>query len=536
MKFNIFINQGMKVPLLLIIAALVLPFLVSGQASQDSVRPAPRVKILKADVILRDMVQPDVQRLVGDVTLQFKEMYLYCDSAWRYDDGRFKTMGNVRLEDSESTMTAAVMQMNPTLQIVEAWSGSDGEVVMKADLGEVFAPKLRYNMERRTVDFDAGGVISQEATRIDFQQGKWVEKPAVFMLGGEVSIIDAQDRILSDSLHLFQAEESIQFLGRSIILSNDSSLEMHCYRGLYNGSTRSGWFGGTVIDGNAWVRQDDVMLQGDSLVLPADSLAPREAWGHVVLRDTTGKWMLEGEQAKQFKKSSASSRGTSFLYGNENVPARLMDASGSDTLFLQADTLQLEAQFILAWPRVKMEQGAAIALCDTLIWNEVDSVIDLRDAPHLWLEGQFLRADSVTLSMRENAPDRLHAWGHVGLMNPAGDSCYQQIAGRDLLGQFQRGKLRDIEISGNAELVYFDAESESETAACGEFNRAACSRLQIVLEGGEAKTIVLLDDPSGVWLSWDSPGANPIIENLQWIDPPRSIAGQMSDSDSHLPE
>lgn len=527
MKFNIFINQGSKVPLLLIIAALVLPFLVSGQVGQDSLRQAPRVKILKADMILRDMVQPDVQRLVGGVALQFNEIYLHCDSAWRYDDGRFKTMGNVRMEDAESTMTAAVMQMNPTLQIIDAWSGSDGEVVMKADLGEVFAPKLRYNMERRTVDFDEGGVIRQEGTRIEFQQGKWVEDPSVFMLGGEVSIIDFQDRILSDSLHLFQEEESIEFLGKSIVLSNDSSLEMHCYRGLYNGNTRSGWFGGTLIDGIAWVRQDDVMLQGDSLVLPADSLAPREAWGHVVIRDTAGNWMLEGEQAKQFKKSLTSSRGATFLFGNEHLPARLMDASGPDTLFLQADTLQLGAQSILAWPRVKMEQGAAIALCDTLIWNEVDSVIDLRNAPHLWLEGQFLKADSVTLSMRKNAPDRLHAWSHVGLMNPAGDSCYQQIAGRDLLGQFQQGKLRDIEISGNAELVYFDAGSE--TAACGEFNRAACSRLQIVLEGGAAKTIVLLDDPSGVWLSWDSPEASPIIENLQWVDPPRSIAGQMSD-------
>ena len=526
MKFNIFITHGLKGPLLLILLALVLPFLALGQTSQDSERQAPRVKILKADVILRDVLHPDVQRLVGDVTLLFKDVYLHCDSAWRYDDGRFKTMGRVRMEDAENTMTADVMQMNPTLQIIEAWSRSAEEVAMKGGLGEVLAPKLQYNMEQRTVDFDQGGVLLQEGTRIDFQQGKWVEALAIFMLGGEVSIVDAQDRILSDSLHLLQSEESIEFLGKSIVHSKDSSLEMHCDRGLYNGYTRSGWFGGTLGSSTAWVRQDGVFLQGDSLVLPLDSLAPREAWGHVVLRDTAENWMLEGEQAKQFKKSLKSERGMSFLFGSEDLPARLMDASGPDTLYLQADTLQLESHFIRAWPRVKLEQGSAVAICDTLIWNEVDSLIDLKNEPHLWLEGQFLRADSVTLTMRQNSPDRLHAWGHVGLMHPAGDSCYQQIAGRDLLGQFLRGKLRDIEVSGNAELVYFDAEAEN--AACGEFNRAACSRLQIVLEGGEAKTIVLLDDPFGVWLSWDSPEASPIIEDLHWISPPHSIAGQMS--------
>jgi hypothetical protein len=123
--------------------------------------------------------------------------------------------------------------------------------------------------------------------------------------------------------------------------------------------------------------------------------------------------------------------------------------------------------------------------------------------------------------MIDNAIDRLHAWGHVGLMYPAGDSCYQQIAGRDLQGIFREGKLREMDVSGNAEIVYFDAEKEE--APCDEFNRSACSRLQIEIEDGTAKTITLLDRPSGMWTSWESTEASPRIESLIWTDPPASI-------------
>jgi 1,4-dihydroxy-2-naphthoyl-CoA synthase len=58
---------------------------------------APRVNILQADAILRDQDQPNVQRLIGGVILGYRAAKLYCDSALRFQDGRFQTMGHVAL-------------------------------------------------------------------------------------------------------------------------------------------------------------------------------------------------------------------------------------------------------------------------------------------------------------------------------------------------------------------------------------------------------------------------------------------------------
>tara|TARA_B110000503_G_scaffold39604_1_gene65108 strand:+ start:1226 stop:2806 length:1581 start_codon:yes stop_codon:yes gene_type:complete len=522
MKFNIFIRLGVKGLVLLIFFAKSI-FSWGGESSlQDSIKRAPRVKILTADVILRDMSQPDVQRLVGEVLLQYRDVFLSCDSAWRYDDGRFTTMGRVRMRDDFNVLTAEAMEVDPMRESTRAWSRHPNWVVMKSEQGESESQELVYDMDKRTVRYDFGGTLTQEGTRMVFDYGQWNESASTLMLGGNVSIDDGQDRILSDSLHLVQVDQQIEFFGESVIMSKDSSLELHCKRGQYSSTSRSGWFGGDSLSEPAWVRQESRLLQGDSLILPSDSAAPREAWGRVVLRDTEELWHLEGVRAKQFMKRSE--EGLSMLVGDAKTPALLTDASGQDTLYVQADTLQLDAHSIRAWPQVILEQGPSMALCDTLIWNELDSSIQLQHEPLLWMEGQFLRADSVTMIMVQNAPGRLHAWGHVGLMYPAGDSCYQQIAGRDLQGRFREGKLKEIEVTGNAELVYFDAESEE--VPCGEFNRAACSSLRIELENGQAKTIALLDDPAGVWTSWASPEASPIIESLHWQDPPKSVQVQ----------
>jgi hypothetical protein len=107
------------------------------------------------------------------------------------------------------------------------------------------------------------------------------------------------------------------------------------------------------------------------------------------------------------------------------------------------------------------------------------------------------------------------------LLNPAGDSCYQQIAGRDFVGQFGDGQLRNLLVSGNAELVYFDEDETEET--CEEFNRAACSRLRIVLDEGQVSTITLLDSPTGAWTAVGSSEYSPWIDGLKWESPPTHL-------------
>ena len=61
------------------------------------------VRIEQADEIARNPSVVDGQRLIGDVqALAVDGAVVYCDSAWRYTDGRFRMMGDVRMIDDGS--------------------------------------------------------------------------------------------------------------------------------------------------------------------------------------------------------------------------------------------------------------------------------------------------------------------------------------------------------------------------------------------------------------------------------------------------
>ena len=112
-----------------------------------------RIQILQADAILRDRSQPDVQRLIGGVLLGMEDSRLRCDSAWRYDDGTFRTMGNVKLTDGPQTLRADEMELTPETHWVRAKSHPDRLVQLEAEAGRLTCTVLRYHLKQEVALF-----------------------------------------------------------------------------------------------------------------------------------------------------------------------------------------------------------------------------------------------------------------------------------------------------------------------------------------------------------------------------------------------
>ena len=477
---------------------------------------APRVKIIHADAILRDAIRPEIQRLMGDVVLQYQDKTLRCDSAWRFDDGHFQAMGNVRMEGADgSLMRSESLELIPEKKLIRARSFDD-LVVLQEGNSRVRTPRLTYALEEDRVYFPDGGELEQDSMTAVFARGLFDVAVSVLQLGGDVRLQTSSDRVLSDSLHINRVLRTFEFFGKSEVHSEDGHLELRCERGMYREETESGWFAGQFGPtslGFASLRYGGDWLRADSLVLPENSADPEEAWGRVMISDTSQTWKIWGAKASQYVRSDSLQE--AWVVGDSLSRALLMESGSSDTLWLRADTLRLESQVIRAWPKMELHQGSAFAACDTLVWLQADSIMEFRQAPRLWFDGQLLRADSVRLGFRGQSPHHLDAKGHASLMRPVGDTCYQQIVGRTMEGAFQNDALESLLVSGNAALIYFD---EAVEAVCSEYNRAACSRMRILLADGEVEKMVLLEEPSGTWSSLDSGSKdnNALLNDLIW--------------------
>jgi hypothetical protein len=485
-----------------------IPTLAFGQENEPI-----RIQILQADAILRDRSQLDVQRLIGDVVLGMEESRLRCDSAWRYDDGTFRTMGNVLLTDGPQTLRADEMELNPETQWVRARSFDEHRVQLDADAGALTCTLLRYHLKREVAMLPSGGRLEDAGRSVDFQYGKYQAKSALLLLGGAVHMDNADYTLDSDSVHWREAMDQFSFHGPSHLRTTDGQFELRCSSGEFDVVTESGWFGGAGIPG-VKLRNEEVWLEADSVHLPPDSLLPATAVGEVEITDTAEQWTLSGNYAERLIRGEGAY--DVWVAGKPERRASWVDAAEEDTLKLIADTISMVGGLTTVWPAVALSQGDASATCDTLTWDTDADRVHLKRAPKMWMEGWLLQSDSLEWTVFENRPESLRAAGHASLMMPVDSaSCFQQIAGREITGRFESGTLEAIWVNGNAQSVYFDSEAD---APCAEFNRALCSKMRMDFDEGEVKRIVLLDRPEGQWKSGDA--AAPVLEGLNWVNAP----------------
>lgn len=472
-----------------------------------------RIQILQADEILRDRSQPDVQRLIGGVVLGMEESRLYCDSAWRYDDGTFRTMGNVQLRDDGQQIKATEMELNPETQWVRATAAPPLQVELQADAGRLVCPVIRYHMNRKHAVLPAGGRLTDTDRSVEFNRGRYHVEDALLMLGGNVSMDNADYVLDSDSLHWVETSERFAFHGPSHLRTTDQRFELRCSRGDFDVNTESGWFGGADRPG-VDIRNDEVWLRADSIHLPEDTLRPSVAVGGVHVSDTIAQWTLSGAYAERLGRNSDVQ--AMWVAGGEGKRACWNDYSSDDSLRMVADTIDVAGEVTRVWPDVELQHGTSFAACDTLTWDSDHDEVHLEGEPKMWLEGWLLQSDSLDWELQNNRPERLLAKGHANLIAQVDSGlCYHQIAGRQMEGIFVEGTIAKLWVNGNAQSVYFNDEAD---VPCEEYNESLCSNMRIDFDAGEVKHIVLLDQPEGRWLS--GAGEPPVLEGVQWASPP----------------
>lgn len=472
-----------------------------------------RINILQADAILRDRYQPDVQRLLGGVVLGMKESRLRCDSAWRFDDGRFRTMGQVVLLDGTQELHANEMELNPETQWVRASAWFGGEVEMLADAGQLTCSKILYHLESKRAYLSDGGTLQDGDRYVEFNRGRYDMEASLLMLGGDVRLDNEDYQLESDSVHWYEAAERFTFHGPSHIRTKDERFELLCSTGEFDVVSESGWFGGAGVPG-VHLRNDEVWLNADSVYLPPDSTLPAVALGQVELRDTVEQWTLSGQHAERLMRDSG--RYDIWVAGHADMRAQWMDIGEAETLVMVADTFTMVNGLTTVWPDVQLQQGESFAACDTLYWDTKLDQIRLETWPRMWMEGWLLQSDSLTWELEDNRPETLNAVGHTSLVMPIDSGqCMQQVAGREMFGQFVNGAIAALWVNGNAESIYFDDASDT---PCGEYNQSRCSKMRMDFEEGAIQRIVLLDQPQGHWQS----GAvvSPVLEGLNWLKPP----------------
>ena len=450
-------------------------FALSGQAQTEEATPKEQVKILGANTIERDPLISEASRLLGNVKLGFGEAVLNCDSAYRFDDGRFEVFSNIKVVNEPSTtLYAQYAILNPETQTITV---REDVQFLHEDMS-ITCPELIYDIEHKLVKYYQRAKFINGPKTLESNLGTYSSRSGKLYAGGNVIVEEGTDFIASDSIAIDKEDKYLSIYQRTH-MDIDGAL-INCERGEFDGDTRVGWFAG-----NASIFDQKGFLAGDSIVV-AQNEGEGSAWGNVVVRDSTKTLTVTGTYANRTEEIE-------IIHGDTLRPAIATNIEEGDTLILEARRLRKSEDWLFAIEYVEFEQGAFSGNGDSLSWNLDADEVWLLGNPAVRSEEEELTGDSVKMTVIDNKPSILSLIGNAKVLSYTNDTLQNQMMGKTLDAKFTGGDIDHVDINGNGNILYYTIDD----AGSVSINEATCSHIKIHFRNREVESIILLNSPEG---------------------------------------
>jgi hypothetical protein len=152
--------------------------------------------------------------------------------------------------------------------------------------------------------------------------------------------------------------------------------------------------------------------------------------------------------------------------------------------------------------------------CDSLTYNETDSLMRLFGRPVLWNEKNQLLGDSVRIQLANDELETLYLRHNAFIISEVDTVHYNQIKGKDITGHFINSELRKVNVRGNGQSVYY---AEDEKGRYIGINKADCSDMVIFLDSNEVSRITFLKKPNAELLPLEKANPDELkLKNFRW--------------------
>jgi hypothetical protein len=240
-----------------------------------------------------------------------------------------------------------------------------------------------------------------------------------------------------------------------------------------------------------------------------------EAFVNVVMTDSTEKSTLYGD----------------YVYYNENTEAGLatdsallVDWSSKDTLWLHADTLRTFKDSIYkvakGYLNVRLYRNDIQGICDSLIFAERDSVINMHGEPVLWAEENQLSGEFIQAFTKNKKVERVHIQRAAMAVQKVDSLNFNQLSGKEMIAHIDSSELRRVHVNGNAETIYFPIDDADSTII--GLNKTESSYVVMYLKNKKAERIVMTSSTSGVMYPLGQlTGGDIFLKNFFWLEKQR---------------
>ena len=171
-------------------------------------------------------------------------------------------------------------------------------------------------------------------------------------------------------------------------------------------------------------------------------------------------------------------------------------ANSADSLTVAADSLSApkdstKLNFITAIKNVKMFRKDIQLACDSLVYNDLDSLVRMYEKPFVWNEGnRQYSADSIYAVIKDRAMQKASLMSNAFIIVKEDSLCFDQIRATEMLAYFDTtGALTRFDALGEANAVFYLQED----SVYATVNKSAAKMLSARFLNGELDKVYYFD-------------------------------------------
>lgn len=462
---------------------------------------------------------PDAQILRGNVIFRHDSALMYCDSAYFFNkDNSLHAFSNVRFVQGDTLFgygdalyydgNTKIARLRRHVKLVHY------STVLTTD-------SLNYNRGTNLAYYFSGGTIKDSLNTLTSVWGQYHPPTNQAVFRDKVDLVNDKFTLHSDTLKYNTDSHIADIVGPTTIVYEEETTILSTL-GQYNTENEQS----QLFNRSQVIHTDGKRMTGDTIFYDKQ-LDYGRVWGRMEMVDSVQQATLYGNYGEMYEKDSR---------GFATDSALMVDWSEEDYAYIHADTLFTEDihytttdsvprdttyKQVRAHHHVRMYRSDIQAVCDSLAFNDRDSIMSLYIEPVCWNEENQISADVIHIQMRNGTVDYALGIGAALTVKQETDTYFDQMAGKEMKAYIEDGELKRVDVSGNAETIFYPKEDNGNFIG---MNRTQSSFVQVFLEDEQIHHVLFTTETTGTLYPTDQiPAGQDQLSMFFWATTERPL-------------
>ncbi len=408
---------------------------------------------------------PGAQVLKGNVRFRHEDAVMYCDSAYFYEKSNsLDAFGHVRMVQGDTLFGFGdVLFYNGNTKVARLRR----HVRLVHRSTTLTTDSLNYDRANNIAYYYTGGTIADSLNVLTSIWGQYTPPTNQSVFRRDVRLTNPNFVLTADTLMYNTDTKIADLVGPTEIVYEEETTILSS-NGWYNTDTEQS----LLLDRSRVVHNDGKSMTGDSIFYDKH-VGYGRVLGNMALVDSVQKVTLYGNYGEMYEQTDFSES-----HGFATDSALMVDWSEedkygyihADTLFTEdiaysywaVDSVQIDTTYhrVRAHHRVRAYREDLQLVCDSMVYVGKDSVIYLYTLPICWSDSCQVSADSMRVYLKDGSVDYMQGLGNAIAIKQETDNYFNQMSGKEIWAYVREDELRQVDVNGNAETVFFPKEED----------------------------------------------------------------------------